>query len=123
MKKTRGRLLTSILIIESVLTVFYLYLLNMPAFFLELNKTYTNIPSWTISISLLSILVDTVSLLGIWAWKKMAVYVYISTTILSILAEAFILKPNFSSMGGIFFSLTLTGLFFYAIGRKWKFFS
>ena len=123
MKKNRGKFLTSLLVLQLVLSVLYLYLISTTSYSQNLLKIYTNVPSWSWTATLISIFIDIFSLIGIWLWKKSGVYVYVSAAVLSVLMEVFILRPRYDALGSVFVSLTMTGLLFYAINRKWKYFS
>jgi len=116
MQKDRGKFLTTMLVLMIFMFVFSLYSSHVA----DYQEFYQRVPSWLPVIAPFWLLVDIAALIGIWLWKKTAVYVYAISTILGILMEAFLLRPTDEALVYAFFILILFGLLFWAISRKWK---
>jgi hypothetical protein len=119
MKKTqnnaKGKLLWIMIVLFLSLSIFGLYLPTD----LVLNQ-YVNAPIWLANVIFVWTLVDIGIVVGIWMWKKWAVYGFIISFLLGVLMEILILTPT--SYNTSFLSVFFQTLMLVAIYRKWHHF-
>ncbi len=121
MKKDRGILLTVLLflgVLGVVVSLFTLFNTKM------VSQSYGSLPSWYFAYAFIGIIFGLLNMYGIWKWKKWVIYTFATSSIISVIMHAFVLKPVKSSAGPlpVIISLLSAGLWFYAIYRKWKYF-
>lgn len=120
MNKDRGKFLTLMLIFAAFGSLISLYqLTNTNA----LQQTYGPIPSWFTAYAILGSLAGVAVIIGIWMWKKWAVYLLAFSTAVTFLMQLFVLKPVQYGEFVYYMTIVSAGLWFWAIYRKWKYFS
>ena len=118
MKKDRGKFLT-------LLLVFFLFIFAS-AFYaaptIKWHDLMETVPYWYINYLYFSFIVDIIIFIGIWLWKKVAVYFFVITEIFGIFIDTFVLKLTQEGVNNGIIGLIMLGVLLYAINRKWKYF-
>ena len=114
-QKAKGKMLWVMIVIFLFVSIFGLYVPSD----LILSQ-YLNPPTWLSNVIIVWSLVDIGIIVGIWLWKKWAVYAFAASFILGVLMEVLILTPsNFSDS---LFPIFLQILMLVALYRKWLYF-
>lgn len=90
----------------------------------SIQQVYGSIPAWYYSYAIFGLVLGVVNIVGVWMWKKWAIYSIAASSVIAVLMELFVLKPVQPIVGQIAVVLTIisAGLWFWAIYRKWKYF-
>ncbi len=89
---------------------------------LDYSSSYQFSPSWLPIYTLVGACFDLMFLIGIWFWKKIAVYAYVLSQVVGILIEALVFKPEASMVDEAALGLFIIGLTLFAVNRKWQYF-
>lgn len=118
MYRERGKLLTVMLILGILGLFSSLHgLLTNPTE--SWKSIYENISSWFKLYILLGDIAVGTSILGIWLWKKWAVYLFVTFVLIGVFINLLILKPILFIYPATFLGVSL---WFLAIYRKWRYF-
>lgn len=119
--KSRGKFLTIMLVLAAfgVLSSAYT-LVNSNS----IAQTYGTVPSWFYPYLIFGFTLGVVNIVGLWLWKKWAVYTFFAASVISIIMPLFVLKPLDPNVGMVSFYMTIIscGLWFWAVYRKWNLF-
>jgi hypothetical protein len=120
-KKERGVLLTILLVLGAIGILASLFTIFNTSLLLQ---TYGTLPNWYIPYMIAGFALGVVNLFGVWKWKKWVIYTLAVSSLVGIIMQVFFLKPVNTTTGPmpIIHSLLSTGLWFFAIYRKWRFF-
>jgi len=82
------------------------------------------LPSWFFAYLVFSILIGLVNIVGLWMWKRWAIYSMVAVSAVGLVVKLFIAKPSDPNVAMVSFYATLIslGLWFWAIYRKWHYF-
>ncbi|MBI2066182.1 hypothetical protein HYT60_01605 [Candidatus Woesebacteria bacterium] len=126
MKKERGKFLTAILIILSVGTIYgFVDLINKN---FQEYADYYNLPKlWFGAYFWFSWILHVMATIGLWVWKKWAVYLSIATILIGLFIQVFFVKiPGiewYKVLVLLLLPLTIIVVFLlWPISRKWKYF-
>lgn len=119
--KSRGVFLTLMLVFAAfgILSSLY-YFTNTNA----VAVAYGTVPSWYPIYMVVGLGLGVANVVGIWMWKKWAVYTIAASSVIALLMQLIILKPVQPGIGAYayFSSILGAGLWFWAIYRKWLYF-
>lgn len=121
MKKERGKFLTIMLVFAAFGILLSLYTLTNTN---SVQQAYGSVPSWFYPYSILGLALGVANVVGVWMWKKWAIYTIVASSAIALIMQLFVLKPTQPEAGTIaYFSLIVGGgLWFWAIYRKWQYF-
>lgn len=118
-KKDRGKLLTTLLILASLILPWnFLYLIDKEL----VSKTYGSVPNWFNIYYAFIIFGGGLSLVGTWMWKKWSVYLAVFIAAIAHLVLLLFLKPSNYGLVNYLGNVPIFALWGWAIYRKWKFF-
>mgnify|MGYP001582633917 CR=1 FL=1 len=117
-KKRRGKLLTFYLILSSISLVSYPVVILNPQFS---NATYNSIPSWYNLYQIALFTSGLVSIIGLWKWKKWAVYLFFGFIALSFLKNL-ILNPVIPKGFFLIRWVLVAAIAYWIISRKRRYF-
>ena len=119
--KSRGVFLTVMIVFAAYGVLSSLYTLTNPS---ALTTAYGVLPIWFYPYLIVSFIAGAAELIGLWLWKKWAVYLLFGLGFLGLAMQLTILKPVSSNAGSLVFYLTIIslGIWFWAIYRKWQYF-
>lgn len=126
MKKERGKLLTAILIILCAGTIYgFFNLINEN--FQEYTNYYQLPELWFKAYFWLSWILHVMEIIGLWMWKRWAVYLSIAMILIGLFIQVFFIKvPGIEWYKVLVFLLfplaVIVGFFLWPVSRKWKFF-
>jgi hypothetical protein len=108
----RGFWLTLALIIMGLHGIFAAYLY----YTIRVEEAVLDKP-WILTLMVIHFLANIVAAVGIWFWKKWALYVYVASTILAVVVG--LLSVGIWSVFYMFLSLAILG---YILRSKWDYF-
>ena len=116
MNKDRGKFLTVMIVLAAfgyLQSLYYLTNTNV------IEQAYGAVPSWFSFYALVGFGIGIITMVGIWLWKKWAVYLLVASTTITLLMQLFVLKPV---QGQFVYYMTIVSasIWFWAIYRKWK---
>src|SRR4030043_596723 len=119
--KKRGKLLTIFIFISAIWIVLWVIDLFSGNYYQTAMQEFDYVPGWYVYDVIISIVINTIILIGLWRWEKWAVYLYFLIILVSYLMYIFIYKitdPWFTT----FYILIFSVISFLIIYRKWKYF-
>ena len=86
--------------------------------------TYGTVPSWYPIYVVVGLGLGVANVVGIWMWRKWAIYTIVASSVIGLLMQLFVLKPTQPGIGAFayFSSIIGGGLWYWAIYRKWQYF-
>lgn len=117
MKKNRGKFLTAMIIFDVFGKLQSLYLLINTNL---VEKAYPTLPSWFYFYQAVGYIIGFTIIIGMWLFKKWAVYLLAFSTTLAFIMQLFAFEPVYYGQLAKFTILFSAGLYFWAILRKWK---
>lgn len=131
MQKDRGKLLTLVLAVMAIGLVMNIYTNINP----ETVKTVPGMTNpiqvgfWQQILGIISTVIGAGTLIGLWMWKKWAVYLYILGFIISLFTLAYTQRIVFTEtarqeigMATYLFPIALGAFILWVIRRKWQYF-
>lgn len=125
MDKKRGKFLTVMIVLAAmgVPLALYYYVVSPDLLNQSLSQSYETIPNWYPVYLTASLLVSAISLIGLWLWKKWAVILFFVSAAIAFIVQSFILKPIQTTEITYAINIISTGLWVWAVHRKWKYFT
>ena len=119
--KKRGKLLTIFIFISAILIVFWIFDLFSGNYYQTAMQQFDYVPDWYVYDVIISIVINTIILIGLWRWEKWAVYLYFLMIVASYFFYIFIYKSNTPVFTSLYI-LVFTAISFLILHRKWKYF-
>src|SRR4030042_2329735 len=119
--KKRGKLLTIFIFISAIWIVLWVIDLFSGNYYQTAMQEFDYVPGWYVYDVIVSIVVNTIILIGLWRWEKWAVYLYFLMIVASYFFYIFIYKSNTPLFTSLYI-LVFTAISFFILRRKWKYF-
>jgi hypothetical protein len=119
LKKHPGKFLTVMILFLIVGDIQIPYYLAHPD---ALSAIYGNLPSWYPLYAVLGLASNVAIIIGMWKFKKWAVYILIAYFISKVPSELFMFQPA-QQMATLTTTVVGASLWFWAIKREWKYFN
>jgi hypothetical protein len=120
MKKGRGKFLTIMLVLSAIgLLQSLYYLVNTDL----IQQSYGVVPEWFQLYSVFGIVFGMIMITGLWMMKKWGVYLLAVSVVLSFVMQLFFMRPLAYQEVVYIMSIASAGIWFWAINRKWKYFT
>ncbi|MBI3305666.1 hypothetical protein HYZ82_00860 [Candidatus Nomurabacteria bacterium] len=117
--RERGTFLTCMIGLSLIINLYSLYQATHTSTTINI---YSHMPVWFSVYSFLASLLGVVTNIGLWLWKKWAVFVLLVSITLALGLHIFVLDLG-KIQETAFFATILSGcLWYWAISRKWSFF-
>src|SRR4030043_650408 len=92
--KKRGKLLTLFIFISAIFIIFWVFDLFSGNYYQTAMQEFDYVPSWYVYDVIITIVINTIILIGLWRWEKWAVYLYFLMIVASYFFYIFIYKSN-----------------------------
>ena len=119
--KKRGKLLTLFIFISAIFIIFWVFDLFSGNYYQTAMQEFDYVPGWYVYDVIISIVINTIILIGLWRWEKWAVYLYFLMIVASYFFYIFIYKSNTPVFTSLYI-LVFTAISFFILRRKWKYF-
>ena len=118
--KKRGKLLTIFIFISAIWIVLWVIDLFSGNYYQTAMQEFNYVPGWYVYDVIISIVINTIILIGLWRWEKWSVYLYFLMIVASYFFYIFIYKSNTPVFTSLYI-LVFTAISFLILHRKWKY--
>lgn len=119
----RGNFLTILIVLTAIGLITNIPKTLSPT---DIQKVLGSVPSWYTPLNLTTLVLQGVALVGIWTWKKWAIYTLLLSYVLTTINGFLIMQSVAGGQTAFIFVLVITvisaGLWFWALSRKWHLF-